>query len=88
MALTCANTSITLCGFNIYHHGNVISQHTCGNNISHIGNNISKSINMYQLQTVVITSTTLAITTAIIHTGPKWFNIYHKFYKSDHNICQ
>ena len=22
------------------------------------------------------------------HTGPKWFNIYHKFFKSDHNICQ
>ena len=25
---------------------------------------------MFQLQTVVITSTTLAITTAIVHTGP------------------
>ena len=43
--LTSAKTPITLCGFNIYHHGNVISQHTCGSNISHIGNNISQSIN-------------------------------------------
>ena len=34
MALTSAITPITLCGFNIYHHGN---------NISHIGNNISQS---------------------------------------------
>ena len=76
MALTSAKTPITLCG-------NVISQHTCGSNISHIGkaspiNQLhvaitSATIVMFQLQTVVITSTTLAITTAIVHTGPSGF---------------
>ena len=83
MALTSAITPITMCGFNIYHHGNIISQHTSGNNISHIGNNI-RPINQLQVaitsatmvmlsnyKIVVITSTTLAITSAILHTGPE-----------------
>ena len=81
MVLTSAITPITLCGFSIYHHGNVISQHTCGNNISHIGNNISQidqskvaitsaTIVMFQLQIVVTTTATMAMASAILHTGP------------------
>ena len=38
--------------------------------------------------TVVTTSTTLAITSAIVHTGPSGITSTTNYTKSDNNICQ
>ena len=53
---------------------------TCSNNISYNC--------QFQLQTVIATSATLAITSAIVHTGPSGITSATNYTKSDNNICQ